>query len=164
VALVSVEGLRGIQWDKSNQWDVRIDGLLLRNGSLKIFPANDLELTFFGIEEESIGSTGLSMPKTRTIPNITLSYIDTEIMEVTRFFTDWQRDIVSADGYEVLPQDEAMKLIVISKLNSKKETIYSWSVWAYPTGNIQFHGDSDGSIPMYSVSLTVVGGSLKWAN
>jgi hypothetical protein len=162
MALVTVKGLRGIQWDKSNDWEITIEGFNFQNRGF--FPANDFELTFFGVENEQVSSTGVEIPKNRTIPNVTLSYIDDENLTTTKFFTDWQRSLVSSDGYKVLPLMESYKTIHIHKLNSMKEKIIYWKLKGFPTGNIQYHGDSDGSIPIYSINFTIVGGGLKWNN
>jgi len=160
MSMVTISELRKIQWDKSNLWEIKIDGFDFKN--VDFFPANDTELTFFGIENGQIQSTGLEFVKTRTIPNVTLSYIDDETMSVTKFFTDWQREMVSMDGYDVLPLDECHKTLIITKVNSLNEKLYKWILNVYPTGNLQFHGESDGSLPFYSVNFTVVGGGLDW--
>ena len=160
MALVTVKKLRGIQWDKSNNWEIILEGFNFQGRNF--FPANDSELTFFGIENEGIGGTGIEMAKSRTIPNVTLSYIDDESMSTTKFFTNWQREIVSMDGYDVLPMSNSGKFIHIYKLNSMKERTHYWRLLGFPTGNLQFHGDSDGSVPFYSVNFTILAGSLKW--
>jgi len=160
VSLVTVTNLRKQQWDKSNNWDIRVTDIKFGNSS--VFPANDTELTFFGIENESIGSSGLEMVKTRTKPNITLSYIDDENLSITKQFTDWQRSLASMDGYEVLPLSHAGRYIFITKLNSMKEPIFKWRLRGFPTGTLQYHGDSDGSVPFYSVNFVIIEGSLDW--
>ena len=160
MSLVTVTHLRKHQWDKSNNWDINVEGIFF--GNSRVFPANDTELTFFGIENESIGSTGLEMAKTRTRPNVTLSYIDDENLSITKQFTDWQRTIVSMDGYEVLPLSDACRFLNITKLNSMKEPLFKWRLKGYPTGTIQYHGDSDGSVPFYSVNFVITEGALDW--
>ena len=161
MSLVTVTKLRSVQWDKSNNWEIIIPSLNF-NGKNTFFPANDTELTFFGIENLEISGTGISIPKSRTIPNVTLSYIDDETLSITKQITAWQKSIVSSDGYSVLPMNVASHDIFIYKLNSMKKRIAFWKLKGFPTGNLQYHGDSDGSIPIYSVNFSVTHGGLAW--
>ena len=161
MAIATVTDLRKIQWDKSNIWDVQIEDFKFDDGVL-FFPGNDLEVTFFGVENESFGETGIEAPKKRSLPNVTLSFIDSENLTTLKYFTDWQRNLVSSDGYEVTPMNKAYRILIVTKLNSMKQPLYKWVLRVFPTGNLQYHGDSDGSVPLYSVNFTVVGGNLEW--
>jgi len=156
----TVESLRRIQWDKSNKWEFSLDGL---NEKFKGWvPATSMELGFFGVTTESLGSSGVEYISGRTYPTFTISYIDSEDLKVTKFFTDWMKECVSPDGYEVLMISQAARHFTIHKLNSRNKTQFVWEGKVIPTGNITYTGDSDGSIPQYQVNFIVVAGSLKW--
>ena len=161
MAIINIENLRAVQWDKSNLWDITIDDMPTSPFTGWI-PVNDVQLGFFGVSGESIGSTGLEIPYTRTVPTFNLSYYDDEELTITKFFTDWLKSMVSDDGYDVMLLEDAQKKITIQKLNSVlDEATQTWIFNAYPTGNIEYHGDSDGSLSVYSLTFTVSGGNMS---
>ena len=160
MAIITIETLRGIQWDKSNLWDIAIEG---SPGAFNAWvPANDIQLGFFGVGTEQVGSSGLEIPYTRTIPTFNISYYDDEDLTMTDFFSTWLRQTISLNGYRVAHLEDIQKYFVISKLNSKKEVIKTWTFQAFPTGNIEYHGDSDGSLPIYTLTFSVSAGSMTW--
>ena len=158
MAIIDVESLRDIQWDKSNLWEISIED----NTFLGFVPSNDISMGFFGIGTEQVGSSAIEFPATRTVPTFNLSYYDDEDLTQTKFFTEWLRSMVSLDSYRVELLENAHKLITISKLNSKRQIIWEWVFHAFPTGNIEYHGDSDGSLPIYTLNFIVSAGSMKW--
>ena len=160
MAIIDINSLIGFQWDKSNLWDIAIEDMKFQSWGTGL-PANDVQLGFFGIANEAIGSSGLDIPNTRTIPTLTLSYIDDEELTVTNFFKKWLQDMVSLDGVRVQTMETASKQIVLQKLKHDHSMSDVWVVNAFPTGNLEYHGDSDGSVPIYSVAFTVTGGDLK---
>ena len=122
------------------------------------FPANDLEIGFHGITNGQFGN--LEFAQSAVYPTLTLSYVDDEYLTTTFAFREWMSEIVSKNGLKVQPINSAGKNIIINKLNSMRHVIDQYTFFAYPTGNITYHGDSDGSIPIYSVQFTVIGSDL----
>ena len=157
MAIIDVESLRKIQWDKSNLWDIFIEG----NSFQGFVPANDISMGFFGVATEQMGASGLEFPANRTVPTFNLSYYDDENLTMTNFFSGWLHKTVSLDGYKYELLENIQRLIIVYKLNSKREVISSWSFHAFPTGNIEYHGDSDGSLPIYTINFIVSAGSMK---
>ena len=160
MAIVTVETLRQIQWDKSNLWDITIPGSPADFHAW--IPINDLQMGFFGVTAEQAGSSGLEFPATRTVPTFNLSYYDNENLSMTHWFSKWLKQTVSLDGYRVAHLESIQRDIIVTKLNSMREPIYTWSFKAFPTGNIEYHGDSDGSLSIYTLTFTVSAGELIW--
>ena len=158
MAIIDVESLRTIQWDKSNLWEIAIED----NTFLGFVPSNDISMGFFGIGTEQVGASAIEIPASRTVPTFNLSYYDDEDLTQTNFFTEWLRSMVHIDGYRVNLLENVHKLITVSKLNSKRQIIWTWTFHAFPTGNIEYHGDSDGSLPIYTLNFIVSAGSMKW--
>lgn len=156
--IVTVETLRGLQWDKSNLWDIFIDG----NTFQGMVPSNDISMGYFGIGTEGVGSSGLEIPASRTVPTFNLSYYDDEDLTMTKFFTAWLQSIASIDGFRYELLENIQKYIVVSKLDSTKQTTYDWLFQGYPTGTIEYHGDSDGSLPIYTLNFIITAGSMEW--
>lgn len=155
MGLINIESVRSIQWDKSNLWDVTIDGIKNPNGW---FPANDLELGFHGLTEGTYGA--LSYAQGTTFPLLTMSYMDDEKLSVTLALKSWMSEIVSSNSLIVQPPEKAKKAIIIKKLNSMRSVIKEFTIYAHPTGQITYHGDSDGSTPIYSLQFTIIGSDL----
>ncbi len=165
-SIINITNLANLQWDKSNLWSINIKGMpdfhAWPGGT---FAANDTQLGFFGISNESIGSTGLDIPHTRTVPSLTLSYVDDETLTITNFFKDWLREMITLDGFRVQTLEEALKIITIYKLKHDLSIAETWILKAFPTGNFDYHGDSDGGqAPIYSLTFTVVAGNLESPN
>ncbi len=156
--IINVETLRTIQWDKSNLWEISIEDSTFDGW----IPSNDITMGFFGIGTVPVGDSGLEIPATRTIPTFNLSYYDVEDLRMTKFFTEWLHTTSSLDGYRYMLMENVHKQFIISKLNSKREIIYTWMFKAYPTGAIEYHGDSDGSLPIYTLNFTVTAGDMVW--
>ena len=160
MAIVTVETLREVQWDKSNLWDITIDGSPAEfNGWV---PINDIQMGFFGVANEQAGSSGLEFPATRTVPTFNLSYYDDEQLSMTQWFATWLNQTVSLNGYRVAHLEDIQRTFVVTKLNSMRQPIFTWTFQAFPTGNIEYHGDSDGSLSIYTLTFTVSAGSLTW--
>jgi len=159
---LTVENLRTKQWDKSNLWDITLEGMEFADPSRWI-PVNDMEIAFQGIENGTLGETGVEFAQKTTSPTLTLSYIDDENLTMTHALRTWQSYIISHDGVWVKPMNSAgvLKRLVINKLNSKKETTTTINTFVYPTGAISYHGDSDGSTPIYSVTFVVAKMGIK---
>lgn len=149
-----------IQWDSSNKWDIELDGLNEKFGGWA--PVTSLELGFWGITTEGVGSSGTDYISGHTYPTFTMSYVEPEELSVTKFLTGWISEMVSHDGYEVQMVSEAAKRINIYKTDSTNETRYIWTGMVIPTGNVTYNGDSDASVPMYQIQFNVVAGSLEW--
>ncbi len=155
---LTVENVRASQWDKSNLWDVRIDGVDSLSGS--VFPINDIEIGYHGIQNGTLSGTSLEFPQTATFPILTMSYMDDEDLSFTTGLREWIDEIVSKDGLVVQPVEQAKKHIMFTKLSSLRTPINTEAIWAYPTGQLTYHGDSDGSVPIYSLQFTVVDSDL----
>lgn len=155
--LVNIEQLRAIQWDKSNLWDIEIDGI---QNSAGFIPANDMELGFHGVTDGQYGAA--SFAQSTTYPVLTLSFMDDEKLSVVNQLRDWMSDIVDTTGLIVAPVNMIKRAIIITKLTSTRTPVPGGTMvlWAYPTGQISYHGDSDGSTPIYSLQFTVVGSDL----
>ncbi len=153
---LTVDNLRTKQWDKSNLWDVDIQGITF--GGAKWLPANDVELVFHGIENGTLGDSGVEFAQKASHPSITMSYLDDENLSMTHSIRQWQEHIVSHDGIYVKPIESAgvLKHFTLKKLNHKRETVTTVNAMVYPSGSLNYHGDSDGSTPIYSVAFTVV--------
>lgn len=160
---ITTEFMRGenIQWDSSNKWDFELQGLNdLFEGWVS---ATSLELGFWGITTEGVGSSGADYISGHTYPTLTLSYLDPEDLRVTNYFTEWIAEMASHDGYEVQMVSEAARQFDIHKTDSTNESRYIWTGKVIPTGNVTYTGDSDASVPMYQIQFTVVAGSMKWS-
>lgn len=152
--------MRGIQWDSSNKWEFELQGLNdLFGGWL---PATSVELNFFGLTSEGIGSSGTDYLSGHTYPTLQLSYIEPEDLRITNYLTNWMDDCVSHDGYEVKTIAQASKTFKVVKTLSTNATQYVWTGKVIPQGAMVFTGDTDGSVTQYQITFLVVGGSLKW--
>jgi len=160
---LTVENVRSKQWDKSNLWDIYIVGIDFSTKNW--IPANDIEYTFHGIENGTVGETNVNFAKGHVKPTLTMSYMDDENLTMTHALREWQEHIVSKDGIYVKPiyADGVLKQMVLSKLNHKKEVVTNINAYIYPTGTISYHGDSDGSTPIYTVTFEVVKVSIEKA-
>jgi len=151
---LTIEQVRAPQWDKSNLWSVLIQGVATLRGGL--FPINDIEIGYHGIQNGTLSGTSLEFAQTATFPILTMSYIDDQDLKFTKGLRKWMAEIVSEDGLVVQPIEQAMKAIIFSKQGSLRFSEDDSAIWAYPTGQITYHGDSDGSSPIYSIQFTVV--------
>jgi len=157
---ITTESVRGQQWDSSVKWDFHLEGLNdLFSGWI---PATSIELDFFGVATEAMMTTGIEYISGRTHPKLTISFIDTEDLKVTKFITKWMKEMVSQDGYEVQTVQSAAKQFSIYKTKSTNETIYTWTGKVIPIGNLTYTGDSNASIVTYQIQFLMVAGSLKW--
>lgn len=162
--LTSIEQIRSVQWDKSNLWDIHIPAAIHPFDAW--VPANDVEFGFRGIVNEAFGSaSGLEFPKSTSYPTLTISYMDDEDLSMTMFLKEWQEGIVNVEGTMVktVYDPDVSKTIIITKHNSKKENVLTINCLGYPTGQITYHGDSDGSTPIYSVQFTITASEVKYA-
>ncbi len=159
---ITLHRMRSIQWDASNKWEFELDGLENLFGGFT--SATTLELGFFGVTNESLGSSNIEYISGRTLPTLTISYVDSEDLKVTRFITEWMASCVSQDGYEVALVEDASKKFTVHKLKSTGKSVYKWIGKVIPSGNIIYNGDTDGSVPNYQVTFSVVAGSLQWVN
>jgi len=166
---LTVENLRTKQWDKSNLWDIFIDGIEF--STEKWLPANDLEFVFHGIENGTMGETSVEFAQKATQPSMTLAYLDDENLTMTHALRTWQEYIISYDGVWVKPMNAegVLKQMVITKTNHEKEAVTRINAFVFPTGAITYHGDSDGSLPIYSVTFNIAkaqilkaGNETKW--
>jgi len=155
---LTIGNVRSSQWDKSNLWDVIIDGVPKLSGN--VYPVIDIEIGYHGIQNGTISGTSLEFPQTTTFPILTMSYIDNENLDFTIGLREWVDTIVSKDGLVVQPVEIAKKHIMFTKQNSLRSSKKTNAIWAYPTGQITYHGDSDGSLPVYSLQFTVVESDL----
>lgn len=154
---LTVEKVRSPQWDKSNLWDIKIDGIY---GVKGFIPSIDIEFGFHGIQNGTVGNSSLEFAQTTTFPIFTMSYIDDEKLTFTKQLANWQSQIVSENGLVVQPPETASKLILIEKLSSLRNVKETFTLKGFPTGQINYHGDSDGSAPVYSVQFTITGSDI----
>ena len=168
MGIISIRNLAGdLQWDKSNLWDISIEGLNFHSWPTMYpvgtgMPANDIQLNFFGVLMESIGNTGLSIPYGSSWPTLSLSFIDDEQLTVFDFFKSWMYSMApTIDGYRATLLNETSKSIVVSKLNHQQKVERAWTFRAFPTGGIEYHGDSSGDIKIYTINFNIVSGNLE---
>jgi len=154
---LSVEDVRAVQWDKSNLWEIEIDGI---DGVNSFIPANDIELGFNGISNGTINGTSLEFAQTTVHPTLTMSYMDDEELSFTTQLREWQGEIVSEDGLVVLPIELAKRAIIITKLSSLKLGGDKFTIHGYPSGSLSYHGESDGSAGVYSLTFTIIGSDV----
>jgi hypothetical protein len=147
-------------WEYSNDWDFTLGDLDSKFGGW--IPATAVELGFYGVTLETLGQTGAEYINGNTLPTITFSYVDTVDHRVTRWITNWTKECVSQDGYEVATVQQAQKDFVLRKHNPQNEVIFSWRGRVIPNGTVTYAGDTDASNPTYQVSLTPVSGSFKY--
>lgn len=160
MAKLMTSHLKKYIWEYSNDWDFLFEGLDdFFDGWI---PATSVELGFYGVTTEALGSSGVEYPVGNTKPTLTISYIDTEELVVTRFFTEWFASTVSQDGYEVQLPTDAAKEFKVRKLLTTNKTKYIWTGKVIPSGSITYAGDTDASVPAYQVSFVVIQGSMTF--
>lgn len=156
MGLLTVTELQFVQWDKSNLWDINLDG----KSGVKC-PAIQVELGFLGGESTTLGDTALSYPKTTVYPTLTITYLDNEWLDFTTYLRDWYKKISKTDNFNITPISDCVKPCIISKLNSMKIPLDTWVLQIYPTGQVTYQGDSDGGMtPTYTVEFVVAGGEI----
>ena len=154
--MLTIEHLRSKQWDKTNLWELNIDG---KTGIS--CPAISVEIGFQGGEGGNMGDTSLLYPKNTTYPIMSITYVDTEDLDFTNYFRKWFKQIYKQNNFSITPINDAVRDCIVMKLNSMKIPTQEWTLRIYPIGQITYQGDSDGSsTPTYSLQFVVAAGDI----
>ena len=157
-----------IEWSRGYGWDVFIDPPpqhpLFGNPAFGI-PVVEVQCDFAMIGESTdlnLSNTTYRAPGRKNLFDIKLSMLDDEKASMEQYFEEWQENIYSWDGDPKYHGTlnylaESVRTISITKLNSRKEEIFTRSYLVYPEANMATFDNSSGQVRTFTINLVVAG-------
>lgn len=158
--------MRQIEWSRGYSWDVYID-------PAPPYPFNN---TNYGLPVTEVkdavgmsrpwdidaGCSTYRMPKGKALFDISLSFLDDENGTMEQYFERWFEQVCPWEGLNggdgcVSYLEDAVRHIRITKLNSKRQAIFTRRYLVYPDGEIFGFNNSESGTRTYNVILTVAG-------
>lgn len=159
--LNNISQLRNVEWGKSFLWDFRIpDAPAPFN---RFFPAVDIEENLANLDSETFEAfnSTFKVPKSRTVKDVKVTFIDDVNGTGLSFFTQWMSNDIFKENEQfstTATLQEAAKQIIIQKLGpDRADPILQSSYLVYPEGPLTFRGNSESGNVIHEVSLVVVG-------
>lgn len=159
--LKDVEQMRKVEWSKSWLWDLRFpnpgpNANVAGNRGLKLsswFPATSVEVNTWTLDTQpfNIGMTTIELPKSTTLFNLKVGFVDDINLTVQKWVTAWVNDEIlmgkTPTQQGILCLEKAVKQVEVAKLTNKNELLELNTYWVYPKGAMYYKGSSD-SQPM----------------
>jgi len=153
LAKININHLRHIDWDKGNLWEIKFPEL---ENIFGFVPVNDVEINFGTVEVSDFEGMPYEYISGRTKPNLTISFLDNVNIDFLSFIKDWVDEIAPKDLNYVYAINDAKKLIIINKIDNSGKLLKSFSFYVVPNSDLIYHGESDGNIPQYTLSLSII--------
>jgi len=153
LAKININNLRSVNWDKGNLWEIKFPEI---ESIFGFVPVNDVEINFGSAEVSDYDGTPYEFLSGRTKPNLTISFIDNVNLDFLSFLKDWLDEIAPKDLNYVYAINDAKKLIIIKKIDQENKELRTYSFYVIPNSDIIYHGESDGNIPQYTISFSII--------
>jgi len=160
----TMEQVRSVNWGRTNNWDILLPDApplkTLDGSSVDLFPATDVEVSGFDVESftTEMSSITVSVPKSITIPTISVTFNDDEDGTLYDWFEDWANFIYNdGDGVSVLNEEGVLKDIFLFRHNTMREIIKTKQFRVYPSGIPAETMSSSASFKSYQISFIVAG-------
>lgn len=161
-----LDHMRQIEWSRGYSWDVFIDPAppapfnSTRYG-LPVVEVKD-HIAYTRPWDIDAGCSTYRMPKGKALFDISLSFLDDEVGTMEQYFEKWFEQICPWEGRAgsdgcVSYLEDIVRQIRITKVNSKKQAIFTRRYYVYPDGEIVGYNNSVGGVRTYTVILTVAG-------
>ena len=164
--LTGIEQLRKVEWGKTYLWDIKF----LSGEKDKLpapfdqwFPATNVDETLYDIAAYSFDggmNTGLKIPQSSNAKTIRITFVDKGFEKGSLTLAEWLSawaNAVVGNGKYVLTLYEAVKSLIITKMNSQREITAASSYYVFPEGKLSFVGTSESGIPTYDANFIVAG-------
>ena len=155
-----LDAMRNINWSRSYLWEVELDDVpppFNKEGGFG-FPAIEVDdtLALGSTFDFEAGINLLRVPQKKYSYDLKLTFYDDEQGTLEKFFEKWFNEIYNND-YGVLPVEAAVKMLVVRKLNSKREIILSRNYLVYPNGTILGVNRTDSGPRQFMVDFVISG-------
>ena len=159
--------LSQIEWSRGYSWDVYIDPA----------PPAPFDKTSFGLPVVNVqsdfalvGSSGTlelanavyNFPNNKSFFQISLTLLDDEIGTMEQYFEEWTNQVYSWNDDTRLRGtinylEDSVRQIRLTKLNSKKQEIFTRSYLVYPEAQMASFDNSEGTVRNFQINLVVAG-------
>jgi len=161
--LDSIEQLRAIEWGSSHLWDVKFPTIGRYKGAPspfdEWFPATEVKenrATLQSFDFQGILST-YKVPQISTLFDIELVFLDDVDETLIDWIEEWINVEILHNGRYIATIAEAVKPLMIAKLDRQREVIKTDLYLVYPEIALYFQGDSQAGNHQYSVPFIVAG-------
>lgn len=157
VFLKDIEQIRAIEWGASYQWDIMIPSAPSPFDAW--FPAADVDEDLANLETYAFDSSQhtFKIPRSGTQTNLRITFYDDVKHTLLYWFENWINNTILNHGKYVTPLLESVKLVQLTKLNSRREVMRTSSYFVFPEGPVQFSGKTQSDVNQYSVSFVIAG-------
>lgn len=156
-----------IEWSRGYGWDVHISPEPPAPFDSKSFgiPVVEVQADFALFGESmhlQLSNSTYYAPHRKNLFDIKLHLLDDENCSMEQYFEQWQNQVYGWDGSEGLRGtinylDQSVRQIDITKLNSRKEEVFTRSYLVYPENNMMTFDNSTGSVRTFTINLVVAG-------
>lgn len=157
MAKLTIETLRSTLFDKANLWEIIVFDENFPDGKLSS-TVNDVEINWGQIEYETLDGTPYQFPSGRSAPTLTISWYQDVDLSFIDYYLKWFEEIAPYIQTNIAPITEITKTITVNKLDYDRESkIATFSFLVVPSSDIIYHGESDGNIPVQTLSFNIAG-------
>ena len=153
-----LDALRNVNWSRSYLWEVDLDGAPTPYGPGQSpgLPVVDVDapLAMGHTYDIESGIQLLRVPLKSQSYDIRLTIYDDENGTLEKFFIEWFQQIYNP-RLGVLPIHQAVRKMVVKKLNSRRQLISNITYWVYPNGTLLSANKSDSGPRQYSIEFVV---------
>ena len=166
--LKNVDQMQQVEWSRSFLWDVKFypgktfskkaNGIDLNTW----FPATSVEENVWTLDTHPFngGNSTFEIPKSTTLFNLKISFVDDVHLTVEKFITSWVNDEIFGTPGATQCLEEACKKVDVVKLTNKNEIVSMHSYWVFPKGAMNYHGTSDSAVLSDDIEF-IIAGTIK---
>lgn len=166
--LQDIEQMRQIEWGKTYLWDVLFPAAPAPFNEW--FPATDVTENLATLNEHQIEGymSTYSVPLSTSEFDINLTFVDDINHTLATWLGYWINTEILNKGSHISTLAESVKMIIIAKLDGKKQPVNitdpagnkidnPTGYWVYPSGAVNFEGNSESGLPTYQMALKIAG-------
>lgn len=162
--LKNIEQIRSVEWSKSWLWDVKFDNG--PSGFENWFPATDVEINEWTLEPFNFagGTSTFEIPKTSTLADIKLTFIDDIHLHVEHWLNAWVNDEIFAGGSVQTIKECCRKLHVLKLKNASSKLGspdivegYPKTYLVFPKGAVYYSGKSTSEVHQDTIEFVICG-------
>lgn len=155
--LKNLEQIRSIEWSRSWTWDIQFEDESMPEPFTKWFPATDVEEGLYNLEPLQVtGGLGtFEVPKSWVMLSLNITFVDSAYLVLERWLEEWVNVTILGNGEYVACLQDSVKKVHVAKLDGKKELVALNSYLVFPTGPLNFSGNSASEVSSHQVEFRI---------
>lgn len=155
--LKSKNQLLGIEWAKSNKWDIRLLESDAPEPFKAFFPAIKVTEPVFSLEDHSfsIGNASLDIIKGYKQPELSIEFYDDHNSTLEKYMEKWVNSRILGNYTYTLPIESTLKKIEVYKYNNLGKKVQNTIYQVCPKGDLVRENESEGEFVTFSMAFII---------